>query len=164
MATDGLSVSGQAEAGATVTIRDSSNTVLGSAVANGNGQFIVPLNTAQTNGQALIATATDVAKNESAAATVIAPDSTAPEMPKNVVISEDGTSISGTAEPGSAITIATPDGKPLGQRQSRWRRSFYPSPRPRTDQRRTGYRHRHRQRQQRQPANHSASARYHRPG
>ncbi|WP_239699542.1 Ig-like domain-containing protein, partial [Salmonella enterica] len=61
----------------------------------------------------LIATATDVAKNESAAATVIAPDSTAPEMPKNVVISEDGTSISGTAEPGSAITIATPDGKPL---------------------------------------------------
>ncbi|EEN3312768.1 BapA prefix-like domain-containing protein [Salmonella enterica] len=113
VATDGLSVSGQAEAGATVTIRDSSNTVLGSAVANGNGQFIVPLNTAQTNGQALIATATDVAKNESAAATVIAPDSTAPEMPKNVVISEDGTSISGTAEPGSAITIATPDGKPL---------------------------------------------------
>ncbi len=50
VATDGLSVSGQAEAGATVTIRDSSNTVLGSAVANGNGQFIVPLNTAQTNG------------------------------------------------------------------------------------------------------------------
>ncbi|ELW8651202.1 BapA prefix-like domain-containing protein [Salmonella enterica] len=114
VATDGLSVSGQAEAGATVTIRDSSNTVLGSAVANGNGQFIVPLNTAQTNGQALIATATDVAKNESAAATVIAPDSTAPEMPKNVVISEDGASISGTAEPGSAITIATPDGTPLG--------------------------------------------------
>lgn len=114
VATDGLSVSGQAEAGATVTIRDSSNTVLGSAVANGNGQFIVPLNTAQTNGQALIATATDVAKNESAAATVIAPDSTAPEMPKNVVISEDGTSISGTAEPGSAITIATPNGTPLG--------------------------------------------------
>ncbi|WP_251990098.1 Ig-like domain-containing protein, partial [Salmonella enterica] len=33
VATDGLSVSGQAEAGATVTIRDSSNTVLGSAVA-----------------------------------------------------------------------------------------------------------------------------------
>lgn len=31
-----------------------------------------------------------------------------------MVISEDGTSISGTAEPGSAITIATPDGKPLG--------------------------------------------------
>lgn len=114
VATDGLSVSGQAEAGATVTIRDSSNTVLGSAVANGNGQFIVPLNAAQTNGQALIATATDIANNESAAATVVAPDSTAPEMPKNVVISEDGASISGTAEPGSAITITTPDGTPLG--------------------------------------------------
>ncbi|EKD5485844.1 TPA: BapA prefix-like domain-containing protein [Salmonella enterica] len=105
VATDGLSVSGQAEAGSTVTIRDSSNTVLGSAVANGNGQFIVPLNTAQTNGQALIATATDVAKNESAAATVIAPDSTAPEMPKDVVISEDGASISGTGEPGAIITL-----------------------------------------------------------
>lgn len=114
VATDGLSVSGQAEAGATVTIRDSSNTILGSAVANGSGQFIVPLNTAQTNGQALIATATDIANNESAAATVIAPDSTAPEMPKNVVISEDGASISGTAEPGSSITITTPDGTPLG--------------------------------------------------
>lgn len=114
VATDGLSVSGQAEAGATVTIRDSSNTVLGSAVANGNGQFIVPLNAAQTNGQALIATATDITNNESAAATVDAPDSTAPEMPKNVVISEDGASISGTAEPGSSITITTPDGTPLG--------------------------------------------------
>ncbi|EEJ6338117.1 BapA prefix-like domain-containing protein [Salmonella enterica] len=114
VATDGLSVSGQAEAGATVTIRDSSNAILGSAIANGSGQFIVPLNAAQTNGQALIATATDVANNESAAATVIAPDSTAPEMPKNVVISEDGASISGTAEPGSTITIATPDGTPLG--------------------------------------------------
>ncbi|HCK5712382.1 TPA: BapA prefix-like domain-containing protein [Salmonella enterica subsp. enterica serovar Typhi str. CT18] len=114
VATDGLSVSGQAEAGATVTIRDNSNTVLGSAVANGNGQFIVPLNAAQTNGQALIATATDIANNESAAATVDAPDSTAPEMPKNVVISEDGASISGTAEPGSSITITTPDGTPLG--------------------------------------------------
>ncbi|HFX8961125.1 TPA: BapA/Bap/LapF family large adhesin [Salmonella enterica] len=114
VATDGLSVSGQAEAGATVTIRDSSNTVLGSAVANGNGQFIVPLNAAQTNGQALIATATDIANNESAAATVDAPDSTAPEMPKNVVISEDGASISDTAEPGSSITITTPDGTPLG--------------------------------------------------
>ncbi|MGS9092634.1 Ig-like domain-containing protein, partial [Salmonella enterica subsp. enterica serovar Infantis] len=76
------------------------NTVLGSAVAHGNGQCIVPLNTAQPNGKALIAPATDVAKNDSAAATVIAPDRTAPEMPKNVVISEAGTSISGTAEPG----------------------------------------------------------------
>lgn len=81
MATDGLSVSGQAEAGATVTIRDSSNTVLGSAVANGNGQFIVPLNTAQTNGRAY-RYRHRCRENESAAATVIAPDSTAPEMPK----------------------------------------------------------------------------------
>ncbi|CHB28874.1 VCBS repeat-containing protein [Salmonella enterica subsp. enterica serovar Typhi] len=105
VATDGLSVSGQAEAGATVTIRDSSNTVLGSAVANGNGQFIVPLNAAQTNGQALIATATDIANNESAAATVDAPDSTAPEMPKNVVISEDGASISGKADGEGHFTL-----------------------------------------------------------
>ncbi len=163
VATDGLSVSGQAEAGATVTIRDSSNTVLGSAVANGNGQFIVPLNAAQTNGRALIATATDIANNESAAATVDAPDSTAPEMPKNVVISEDGASISGTAEPGSSITITTPDGTPLGSGKADGEGHFT-LPSPRTDQRRTGYRHRHRQRQQRQPANYSASARYHRPG
>ncbi len=52
------------------------------------------------------------------------------KMPKNVVISEDGASISGTAEPGSAITIATLDGKPLGSGKADGEGHFTPSPRP----------------------------------
>ncbi|HAD4529624.1 TPA_asm: BapA prefix-like domain-containing protein [Salmonella enterica subsp. enterica serovar Typhi str. CT18] len=122
VATDGLSVSGQAEAGATVTIRDSSNTVLGSAVANGNGQFIVPLNAAQTNGQALIATATDSANNVSPPTTAQAPDITAPDKPIITQVLDDVESftgplvngqttndnrptLSGTAEAGARVEI-----------------------------------------------------------
>ncbi|HAD2258704.1 TPA_asm: BapA prefix-like domain-containing protein [Salmonella enterica subsp. enterica serovar Typhimurium str. SL1344] len=122
VATDGLSVSGQAEAGATVTIRDSSNTVLGSAVANGNGQFIVPLNTAQTNGQALIATATDSANNVSPPTTAQAPDITAPDKPIITQVLDDVESftgplvngqttndnrptLSGTAEAGARVEV-----------------------------------------------------------
>jgi hypothetical protein len=44
-------VTGLAEAGSTVTITTSGGTVLGTATADGNGNFTVTLNPPQTNGE-----------------------------------------------------------------------------------------------------------------
>lgn len=114
VAADGESVSGQAEPGSTVIIKDVAGNVLGTGIANGSGQFIALLNSPQTNGEALTATAKDVAQNESLPSTVLAPDTTAPLAPKDVTVSLDGTSVTGTAEPGSSITITAPNGSTIG--------------------------------------------------
>ncbi|POT56297.1 Ig-like domain repeat protein [Citrobacter amalonaticus] len=114
VAADGESVSGQAEPGSTVTIKDATGNVLGTGVANAGGQFIVPLTSPQTNGEALTATAKDAAQNVSQPSTVLAPDTTAPLAPDDVTVSPDGSSVTGTAEPGSTITITAPDGSTIG--------------------------------------------------
>ncbi|EDV4563223.1 BapA prefix-like domain-containing protein [Salmonella enterica subsp. enterica] len=107
-------LTGATEAGSTVVIKDSQGNTLGSGTAGDDGTFSIGISPAKINGETLNVLVTDKAWNTGPMVILHAPDSTAPEMPKNVVISEDGTSISGTAEPGSAITIATPDGTPLG--------------------------------------------------
>lgn len=107
-------LTGATEAGSTVVIKDSLGNTLGSGTAGDDGTFSIGISPAKINGETLNVLVTDKAANTGPMAILYAPDSTAPEMPKNVVISEDGASISGTAEPGSAITIATPDGTPLG--------------------------------------------------
>ncbi|PWC17073.1 Ig-like domain-containing protein, partial [Brenneria nigrifluens] len=48
------------------------------------------------------------AGNTSAAATVIAPDTTAPDAPV-AYINDDGTVVNGTAEPNSTVTVTLPD-------------------------------------------------------
>ncbi|MTH48529.1 type I secretion C-terminal target domain-containing protein, partial [Escherichia alba] len=53
-------------------------------------------------------------QNASQPATAVAPDSTPPLAPTGVVVSEDGTTVTGSAEPGSTVTIAAPDGTPVG--------------------------------------------------
>ncbi|EEJ5120797.1 BapA prefix-like domain-containing protein [Salmonella enterica] len=107
-------LTGATEAGSTVVIKDSQGNTLGSGTAGDDGTFSIGVSPAKINGETLNVLVTDKAWNTGPMVILHAPDSTAPEMPKNVVISEDGASISGTAEPGSAITIATPDGTPLG--------------------------------------------------
>lgn len=115
---NGTSVSGNAEAGSIVTIKDSNGNTLGEAIANGNGNFTITITPAQTNGETLTATATDNAGNTSAGSNVIAPDTTAPAAPENVLVAENGTSISGTAEPGSTVTITDSSGNKLGDAQA----------------------------------------------
>src|SRR5690606_30728164 len=56
-------------------------------------------------------TATDKAGNSSPEATVTAPDTTAPDAPTDLEISEDGTELTGKAEPGSTVTVTTPSGE-----------------------------------------------------
>ena len=102
---DGQSVSGTAEPGSTVTIKAPDGTVIGETTANGDGTFSTPISPAQTNGEVLTVIATDDSGNVSLPATATAPDSTPPLAPDNVVVSGDGTTVTGTAEPGSTVTI-----------------------------------------------------------
>lgn len=102
---DGQSVSGTAEAGSTVTIKGPDGTVIGTTTANDDGTFSTPISPAQTNGEVLTVIATDGAGNASLPNTATAPDNTAPLAPDNVVVSGDGTTVTGTAEAGSTVTI-----------------------------------------------------------
>ncbi|WP_241650373.1 Ig-like domain-containing protein, partial [Rosenbergiella collisarenosi] len=74
---DGETVTGKAEAGSTVTIKDANGTTLGSTTVAADGTFKATLDPAQTNGQTLSATTTDAANNTSSVTTTTAPDTTA---------------------------------------------------------------------------------------
>ncbi|WP_241618962.1 Ig-like domain-containing protein, partial [Rosenbergiella epipactidis] len=75
--------------------------------------FSVTLPAAQTNGQTLSVSATDAAGNVSPAATITAPDTTAPAEPSGVQLSDDGKTISGKGEAGSTVAIKDADGNTL---------------------------------------------------
>ncbi|WP_413616117.1 Ig-like domain-containing protein [Halomonas cupida] len=112
---DGTTVSGDGEPGATVTITDPDGVVIGEGTVDDNGQFVVELDEPQTDGEALDVTQTDAAGNESEPTNVVAPDTTAPDAPANVVVSDDGTTVSGDGEPGATVTVTDPDGVVIGE-------------------------------------------------
>ncbi|MEH0834271.1 BapA/Bap/LapF family large adhesin, partial [Pectobacterium cacticida] len=114
VAGDGTAVSGNAEPGSTVTVTDANGTTLGSAAANADGSFTISLTPALLNGESITATATDAAGNVSAPTTTTAPDITAPDAPANLAIAEDGTTVSGNAEPGSTVTVTDASDNILG--------------------------------------------------
>ncbi|HEM6741516.1 TPA: BapA prefix-like domain-containing protein [Citrobacter farmeri] len=111
---DGTTVTGTAEPGTTVTIYGSDNTPLGSERVQPDGSFTVTLNPPQTNGEILTAIVKDPANQTSPPATTLAPDTTPPQPAGNLEVSDDGTTVTGTAEPGSTVTIRDPDGNPIG--------------------------------------------------
>ncbi|WP_043200599.1 BapA/Bap/LapF family large adhesin [Pseudomonas putida] len=114
LAATGLQLTGNAEAGSTVTVRDASGNVLGTAVAGSNGTFQVTLNSAQTNGQSLQVTATDAAGNVSPAAPYTAADTTPPAAVTNLAVSASGATLTGNGEAGATVTVRAPDNTVLG--------------------------------------------------
>ncbi|WP_241609063.1 Ig-like domain-containing protein, partial [Rosenbergiella epipactidis] len=76
----------------------------GNATVAADGSFTATLDPAQTNGETLSVTATDATGNTSAAATITAPDTTAPAAPTDVAVSDDGATVTGKAEAGSTVT------------------------------------------------------------
>ncbi|BAW21517.1 BapA/Bap/LapF family large adhesin [Pseudomonas putida] len=110
----GLQLTGNAEAGSTVTVRDASGNVLGTAVAGSNGTFQVDLNNTQTNGQTLQVTATDAAGNVSPTAPYTAADTTPPAAVTNLAVSASGATLTGNGEAGATVTVRAPDGTLLG--------------------------------------------------
>ncbi len=111
---DGTTLSGTAEANSKVTITDANGNTLGSATADGTGNFTVTLNPPQLNGEILTAKATDSAGNTGLGANVPAPDHTAPNAPGNLAVSADGLQLTGTAEIGSTITVKDGNGNIIG--------------------------------------------------
>uniref|UniRef100_UPI0024692B29 Ig-like domain-containing protein n=1 Tax=Chromohalobacter sp. 48-RD10 TaxID=2994063 RepID=UPI0024692B29 len=114
VADDGASVTGTAEPGSTVTVSDADGNELGSATAGDDGSFSVPLDPALTNGEEINVVATDPAGNQSDPATATAPDLTAPDAPADVAVNDDGSVVTGTAEPGSRVTVTDENGNTLG--------------------------------------------------
>ncbi|RYL22706.1 Ig-like domain-containing protein, partial [Acinetobacter piscicola] len=111
---DGTTVTGKAEPGSTVEIKDKEGNLLGSGTADANGDFTVGLDNPLTNGETVDVTAKDEAGNVSDKTEVTAVDSTAPNAPSDVVISADGTTVTGKAEAGATVEIKDKEGNLLG--------------------------------------------------
>jgi VCBS repeat-containing protein len=119
---EGTIVTGNAEAGSTVTVTDGDGTTLGTGTADGDGKFSVPITPPQTNGETLDVSATDNAGHTGPATPVEAPDTTAPEVPiitsvyddvdlnignltNGQTTNDDKPTLTGTAEANSTVKI-----------------------------------------------------------
>jgi large repetitive protein len=118
--TNGYTVTGTAEPGSTVTIKDGSGATVGTGTANETGDYTVALPASVGPNAPISVTATDVAGNVSdptPAKTPADPDTIAPKAPtvKNVTgNSSKGYTVTGTAEPGSTVTIKDGSGATVG--------------------------------------------------
>ncbi|MFG6179175.1 Ig-like domain-containing protein, partial [Halomonas sp. THAF12] len=114
---DGTTVSGTAEPNSTVHIRDpDTGDVVGKGTADNNGNYEVTTDTPLEDGKAYDVVAIDDAGNVSEPITETG-DTTAPDAPTVDSVTNtfddngvpDGTTVSGTAEPNSAVEIRDPD-------------------------------------------------------
>ncbi len=120
--TKGYVVTGRAEAGSTVEIKDGSGKVIGSAKADGSGNYSVTLPKGSIGANAAItATAIDAAGNVSTPTPGKTPadpkDTTVPDSPKVTDVTKNpdgGYDVGGTAEPGSTVTITDGNGNVVG--------------------------------------------------
>ncbi|OPD81581.1 hypothetical protein AO940_20015, partial [Pseudomonas aeruginosa] len=109
---NGTTLSGTAEPGSTVTLTDGNGAPIGQVTADGSGNWSFTPSTALPNGTVVNATATDPSGNTSPGASTTV-DSQAPAAP--LVDPSNGTTISGTAEPGSSVTLTDGNGNTIGQ-------------------------------------------------
>ncbi|MCO1808834.1 Ig-like domain repeat protein, partial [Pseudomonas aeruginosa] len=109
---NGTTLSGTAEPGATVTLTDGNGNPIGQVTADGSGNWSFTPSTPLANGTVVNATASDPTGNTSSPASVTV-DSVAPAAP--VVNPSNGAEISGTAEPGATVTLTDGSGNPIGQ-------------------------------------------------
>ncbi|TVU69750.1 Ig-like domain-containing protein, partial [Cobetia crustatorum] len=108
-------ISGTAEAGSSVGLYDG-DTLLETVQADADGNWSVELSEPLAEGEhSLSAIATDAAGNASAPSDIMAltVDTQAPEAP--VLEDTDGTTLTGTGEPGSTITVTNAEGEALGE-------------------------------------------------
>ncbi|WP_340373548.1 Ig-like domain-containing protein [Peribacillus sp. FSL E2-0218] len=97
------SVTGTAEAGSTITVK-AGTTVIGSTTVDTEGKYTVSI-PKQKSGTILSVTATDGVGNTSEVKEVTVKDVTAPRSPAIIEVTENSTSVSGTAEAGTTITV-----------------------------------------------------------
>lgn len=110
----GATLTGNGEAGATVTVRAPDGTLLGTATVAADGHFSVPLSPPAITGESLNVVQADAAQNVSLGQSVTAPGVLAPATPDNLVLAADGLSVTGTADAGSTVRVYGPNGVLLG--------------------------------------------------
>jgi surface protein len=111
--TNGTTITGTGEAGATVTVKDASNTVIGRATVGADGTWTITPSTPLANNVALTATQTDVAGNSSTASTPQTVDTIAPTAP--TLNPTNGTTITGTGEAGATVTVKDANNAVIGR-------------------------------------------------
>ncbi|VEF49609.1 peptidase M30, hyicolysin [Bacillus freudenreichii] len=97
-------VTGKAEIRSKVTVK-AGGKVIGTATTASNGKFTVSLKTTRKAGTVLYVTATDKAKNVSAATKVTVKDKTPPAVPKVNKVTIKSISVKGKAEAGSTVYV-----------------------------------------------------------
>ncbi len=108
---NGSELSGTALAGATVQLTDGTGTVIGQAVADGQGNWTFTPQTPLANGTTINATITVSGLSSAPASTVI--DNVAPSAP--TIAASNGTQLSGTAEVGATVILTGSGGVSIGQ-------------------------------------------------
>ena len=108
---DGKTVTGQTEAGATVTATYNGK-VVGKTVVGTDGQYTLTLNPAFINGESLQVTATDKANNSTKPNTIIAPDTTAPAT-LTQELAVDNKTVTGMTEANATVMVSY-KGKVIG--------------------------------------------------
>ncbi|MRF38475.1 hypothetical protein GIJ44_27880, partial [Staphylococcus sp. KY49P] len=104
-------ISGTAEPGSTVTVTfPDGTTATGTADDEGNYTVEIPSNVDLKGDEEIVVTSTDKEGNVSEEATTTVTDTTAPEAKTVTDVTSEDKTISGTAEPGSTVTVTFPDG------------------------------------------------------
>ncbi|WP_447294723.1 Ig-like domain-containing protein, partial [Acinetobacter baumannii] len=88
---------GLTEANSTVTVKDSSGKIIGTAKSDNDGKYTVILYKAYLNGENLSISAEDLAGNKSTIQTILADDKTAP-IGLTVAIDTAGKFVTGVTE------------------------------------------------------------------
>ncbi|QBF26811.1 BapA prefix-like domain-containing protein [Pseudomonas tructae] len=108
---NGSVISGTTEAGATVTLKDSSGNPIGQVTADGSGHWSFTPSSPLANGTVVVATASDAAGNSATATSIV--DSVAPGAP--LISPSNGATVSGTAEAAAKVILTDGSGNPIGQ-------------------------------------------------
>ena len=110
---DGRTITIKGEPNSTATIYNAAGDVIGTVVLSGDGTatFTLP----SSNGQNVTVTLTDGSGNESSETPVTLPDTLAPNAPTDLVVSNDGSQLSGKGEPGAKVIVRDPNGNIIGE-------------------------------------------------
>ncbi|TNV15159.1 BapA prefix-like domain-containing protein [Buttiauxella sp. B2] len=106
---EGTVVTGNAEAGSTVTVSDSNGNPLGSSQVGSDGAFTVTITPAQTNGETLEVSAKDNGGNVGPNTPVDAPDTTTPVLPVITHVIDDVANHTGDVANGATTNDSKPE-------------------------------------------------------
>ena len=111
----GTTVTGKAESGQKIDIKDANGKDIGTGITDSNGNFEIKLDVPQKNGEPVSVTATDLNTTLVSPPTEVnAPDLTPPNAPTATVDQTTGEVVTGKAQPNSDIEVKDTTGKVIG--------------------------------------------------